>query len=87
MHERRQHATLSVTEGSNSLVIKVESQLSTDLFSRPLTLVIKNHKFPSPYKVYDVATGELVEPKLVSGSKLLIQVCINNTYQIRWRDW
>jgi peptidoglycan-N-acetylglucosamine deacetylase len=84
--QARQNATLSVTKGSNNLFIRIESPLPADNFSYPLTLVIKDHTFPLPYKIYNFTTGELLEPNAVSGKKLLIQVYVNNIYEIRWRD-
>lgn len=85
--QARQHSAVWINKGKNYQTIKIESGLDSDLYNRDLTLVIKNHKFPSPYKVYNISTGTEVTPKIESGNRLLIPVRINNTYQVRWRDW
>lgn len=83
----REHTTLWVNKGENYQTIKLESNLSSDIYDDPLTLVLENYQFPSPYRIYNTMTGETLEPKVEDGNRLLLQVYINNTYQIRWRDW
>ncbi|MGC1240390.1 MAG: polysaccharide deacetylase family protein [Chryseosolibacter sp.] len=77
---------LSIKKGTDRETIKIDSGLPSDIYNFPLTLVIKDYQFPSPYRIYNKETGESVEYKAENG-KLLIQVYINNTYEIRWREW
>jgi peptidoglycan/xylan/chitin deacetylase (PgdA/CDA1 family) len=84
--QAREHSTVWINKGQNYQTIKIESGLSSDVYNRDLTLVVKNHQFPSPYKIYNISTGTEVTPKIEPGNRLLIRVRINNTYQIRWRE-
>jgi peptidoglycan/xylan/chitin deacetylase (PgdA/CDA1 family) len=83
----RQNSTLHVSKGKNKNIIVVKSDLSSNVYSYPLTLVIKNHQFPTPFIVYDVTTGDdVVQEYQIINDKITIKVILNKTYEIRWRE-
>lgn len=83
----REHSTVTVSKGINYYSIEIQSDLPSEKYTYPLTFVLEKHQFPSPYTIYNMSTGEVVEPTVEYGKRLLIPVRVNHTYQIRWREW